>query len=142
MQEFIFKFLQRAKSGRTNFFLLQIILLFGLTTCQKDEFATRDYPRLNTLISEITGSGAKFSGEIVSGDPSGIIEYGFIWSENADSPRLDNSDNVDIQGSVSGKVFSNKVQTLQNDKTYHVRSFIKTSDLLIYGIVETFRTLK
>lgn len=129
-------------SGKANFFLLQIILLFGLTTCQKDEFATRDYPRLNTLISEINVSGAKFSAEIISGDPSGIIEYGFIWSEFSDSPRLDNNDNVDIQGPVTGKIFSSNVQTLQNDKTYHVRSFIKTSDLLIYGIVETFRTLK
>ena len=143
MQAFIFKVLQRVMSGRINFFLFQTLLLFGLTTCQKEPVATRDYPRLSTLeVSEITASGAKFNAEVISGDPSEIIEYGFTWSEYIDSPTLGNNDNVDITGSITGNNFSSNVQTLLNDKTYHLRSFIKTSTLLIYGPVFTFKTLK
>jgi hypothetical protein len=143
MQVSIFKLLQRVISGRISFFLLQTLLLFGLTTCQKDPVATRDYPRLSTLeVSGISATGAKFSAEIISGDPTKVIEYGFAWSEYSPDPSLGTDANLDIQGSIVGKSFSSSVQTLTNDKVYNLRSFIKTSDLLIYGRVVTFRTSK
>lgn len=143
MQDFISNFPQRVMSGRSNLFVFLSLLLFGLTTCQKDEVATRDYPRVYTLaVSEITASGAKFSAEIISGNPSEIIEYGFTWSEFSTAPKMDVDNNVDIKGSITGNSFSSNVQTLTNDKAYYVRSFIKTSDLLIYGRVVTFKTLK
>ena len=142
MQAFIFKFLQRVMSGRTNFLLLQSILLFGLTTCQKEPVATRAYPRLTTLeVSGISSTGAKFSAEIISGDPSEIIEYGFAWSDSSPDPSVDTDANIDIKGSIVGNSFNNSVQTLTNDKVYNLRSFIKTSNLLIYGRVVSFKTL-
>ena len=142
MQAFIFKLFTKAVAGRTSIFILYALLLLGLTTCQKTEVATRDYPRLRTLdVSDITQTGGKFNAEIISGDPSGIIEYGFVWSQFAVSPNLGNSDNIDITGAVTGKTFSADVATLQTNKSYYLRSFIKTSDLLIYGRVVTFKTL-
>lgn len=142
MQVFIFNLLQKVKSVRTHFFLFLTLVVFGLTTCQKDPVATRNYPRLNTVVSEINASGAKFSAEIISGDPSEIIEYGFAWSEYSPAPKMDADDNVDTKGSITGKSFSSDVKTLDSDKTYNVRSFIKTNDLLIYGRIITFKTLK
>jgi hypothetical protein len=143
MQDYIFNIPRRVMSGKTNLLVFLSMILFGLTTCKKDDVATRDYPRVYTLAaSEITEAGAKFNAEIISGNPSEVIEYGFAWSEFSTSPTLENSDHVDTVGSIKGKTFSSNSLTLQSNKTYHLRSFIKTNDLLIYGRVITFTTLK
>jgi hypothetical protein len=143
MQAFIFKLLKKAISVRISIFILHSLLFFGLTACQKTEVATRDYPRLRTLeVSNISSTGGKFSAEIISGNAGEVVEYGFVWSQNAQSPNLGNSDNTDIKGTIAGNTFSADVETLQNNKGYYLRSFIKTSDLLIYGRVVTFKTLQ
>ncbi len=142
MQAYIFKLIRRAGSAGFMVYLLQSILLLGLASCQKDEVATRNYPRIRTLeVTEITQTGAKLSAEIISGDPGEVIEYGFVWSLYTPSPLLGNDNNVDVVGSVSGNAFSVNVETLQSNQSYYVRSFIKTSSLLIYGRVVAFKTL-
>ncbi len=126
-----------------NMFLFITFLLIIPSACEKeDDVATRDYPRLITLgVSEISQTGAKFNAEIISGNPAEIIGYGFTWSDIVDSPKLENNANIDITGSVSDNKFSADVQTLESNKVYYLRSFIKTNDLLIYGRVVSFKTL-
>lgn len=143
MQASISKLLRRTVSAGLTVFLLQSLLLMGLDSCQKDEVAVRDYPRLRTLdVKEITQTGAKFSAEIISGDQGEVIEYGFTWSPYAPSPLLGENDSIDTKGSLNSTTFSSNVQNLESNKIYYVRSFIKTGTLLIYGRVVGFSTLK
>jgi hypothetical protein len=143
MQAYISKLFCRTGSAGLTVFLLHSILMLGLSSCQKDEVAERGYPLPRTLdVKEITQTGAKFSATIISGNPSEVVEYGFVWSELSDRPRLGNNDNIDITGSLNSSTFSSEVQNLNSGKVYHVRSFIKTSTLLIYGRVVAFGTLK
>lgn len=141
MQVSIFKAIaQKFTSLRIIFYSLMMLQL--ITTCRKDEAITRNYPRLNTLaVSQITGSGAKFNAEVISGNTSEVVQYGFTWNEYI-PPKVDLHDNVAINESLSGKNFSSNIQSLKNDQIYYVRSFVRTENLLIYGPVVTFKTLK
>ena len=100
MQAFTFKFSQTIRP----IFVFMSLLLLIPTSCEKeDDIATRNYPRLITLAaSEISQTSAKFEAQIISGNPSEIVEYGFTWSDINSSPTLQNSANVDIIEPVSG----------------------------------------
>jgi hypothetical protein len=114
---------------------LQILLLFiGLTTCQKEKIANRQYPRVKTLqVTEINESGAKFNAEIFSGNLQDIEEYGFIWNSG---------DKVVSREPIQNKSFSFTVHSaLKKGTTYEVKAYVKTQTYEVFGPPVTFISL-
>jgi hypothetical protein len=131
MQAFIFNFYRG----------ICLLFLWSVFSCSdKDEALARDYPRLNTLpVTNIQSTGALFHAEIISGERSQILQYGFTWNEVV-SPRIDRHEHIILQESLGNNTFSYEVGSLQSNQIYFVRSFIKTEKLLIYGPVVSFKT--
>jgi hypothetical protein len=122
--------------------LLLLMLTFpALTSCHKEEIATREYPRINTLdVSGISATDAVFNAEVISGDASLITEYGFIVSAYSPLLELDNSVLV-FPGVANGKRFSGNATGLISQKLYYMRSYVRTDNFLVYGKVLSFKTL-
>jgi hypothetical protein len=121
--------------------VVYLFILLSLFSCsEKDDVLTRDYPRLNTLaVTNIQSAEALFHAEIISGDRSQILQYGFTWNEHV-PPRIDRHEHIIIQESPKNSSFSYDVKSLKSNQIYFVRSFIKTEKLLIYGPVVSFKT--
>lgn len=142
MLEFIFKY-KFSRKSKIVFLYLSVILIFsGFVTCQKDKFAVREYPRLNTLeVTNISTTGAVFNAEIISGNPADIIEYGFTW-DTGQTPSIYYNDKVNITGVMAGNQFSAAIHSsLKKNVPYYVRSYIKTAQVLVYGKTVSFLSL-
>jgi len=89
-------------------------------------------------VSNVNNSGATFNAEIITNGNSDIIDHGFIWSEYESFPD-DFSELISLgQKGTIGK-FSAKISTtLEIGILYYVKSYIETSDKLIYGQYVTF----
>ena len=122
--------------------LLLIVIGLGMSTCQKEEVAIRDYPRLNTLdIADITGSGANFNAEIKSGNLTDITEYGFVWGLN-NTPVIGYDDQYTVRKSPSVTNFRANIHTaLTKDKIYYVRPYLITPKYTVYGKSVAFKSL-
>jgi len=141
MPAFIFKFLEQVKMQKINLLLLSVVIFLALISCHKEEVATREYPRINTLdVSGINETDATFNAEVISGDASQITEYGFILSAYSPLLEIDNSVQV-FPGVSNGSRFSGHATGLMSKRIYYMRSYIRTDKFLVYGKVLSFKTL-
>ncbi|MEI6138704.1 MAG: IPT/TIG domain-containing protein [Mariniphaga sp.] len=125
------------KNFKNIFYIL--LILSGLTTCRKEEVASMEYPRLNTLeVTDVSESGAVFNAEIISGNVSEVIEYGFVWGLTI-SPYTSINDQQIIQGKLNSTRFSAQIHSgMVKGVTYYAKPYIKTSTTLVYGKYVSF----
>ena len=125
----------------TNF----IFILFSLSIfngCEKEKSRAREYPRLKTLaVTDINENSATFNAEVYFKGNEEIIDHGFVWGNQME---LDiNSDNRIFLGLLrSADVFAAKITTtLEENKPYYVRAFVKTEEHVVYGPEVSFTSL-
>lgn len=134
MQEFISNPSSCPQVLRSLQWYMLLMALFFLTTCQKEENAIMEYPRLiNLYVTEINASGAVFNTEVIAGNLDDVIEYGFVWN-TTDDPKYGFPDKKIITGVLKGKIFSAQIHSaLKTGERYYVRAYIKTERFLVYG---------
>lgn len=120
--------------------LIQLLLLTILLSCSKDdEF---EFALIQTGdVTDIDVSGATFHARISDISNDNIVEYGFIWniSGKAESGI---SEKYIISGAPSVGIVSERISTtLEEGKTYEVRSFIRNKKYITYGKTVTFTSL-
>ena len=119
-----------------NTFLTGVIVLlaFSLLKCRKDVPFERDWPVVNTLpVTDVTQQGAKFNARITYRGNSEILNYGFVWSV-LPRPTLEISDRKVFSENPVSDAFSAEITTtLSANLVFHVRSFVKTTDYIVYG---------
>jgi hypothetical protein len=123
--------------------LISLFIFLYTLGCSEEETIPRTYPVVNTLeTTEITPAGAVFNAEITSGSLTDIIEHGFVWSADKNNPvTLETGDLVKL-GKPESQLIAAKINsTLENSKEYLVRSYIQTSDKIIYGKIVKFFSL-
>ena len=125
-----------------TFIFLFISSVFILVNCEKENARARSYPRVNTMpVSEITEKGAKFNAEVYSMGTEKIIEHGFVWTIEA-NPTINYSNKILLGQCDSPGTYSTEILTsLKKDVKYTVKSFVQTSDHIVYGIPVDFISL-
>jgi len=122
--------------SRSGYLLPALILLLVILTCNKDEYGSRDFPRLITLeASNFSEHGITFNAEIFVRGNHEILRYGFVWSRRS-RPRVEDSDaeKVTRTGSPDGNTFSSDVPShLIQDTIIYCRAFIVSSQYTVYG---------
>ena len=121
--------------------LLCLIFLVG---CEKDEIATRSFPRLETLpVSEVSDEGAVFNAQLLNSDGHEIIQYGFVWKLlGATTPQLGSSFSISQMGAPSDAVFSMEINSnLDIGRYYLVRAYVQTEQHTVYGNQIIFESL-
>jgi N-acetylneuraminic acid mutarotase len=105
-----------------------------LMKCKDEEAGKREWPRISTLpVTNISEQGGQFNAEITFRGDFEILKYGFVWSKDL-NPTFENADKIVIQGNPAANTFSAKATTtLGVNVTVHVRSFVQTSDYIVYG---------
>ncbi|HYW95381.1 MAG TPA: IPT/TIG domain-containing protein [Bacteroidales bacterium] len=121
------------KSGISNIVIISSFLFLVVTSCAKIVRESYPFPRVRTTSIEITGYGAKFTGNIEDMGDSPISERGFVWSilENPDvsvdeKVYLGPAENI---GSFTGDITS----CLYEGTTYFVRAFAVNEGYVNYG---------
>lgn len=124
-------------------YFVGILLFIILFCCQEDKELARPYPVVNTLpITEISKDGAVFNAEIISENLSDIIEHGFVWAADKNAVfNVDNSLLIKLGLPSTTNVSFVVNSTLESNKEYKVRSYLKTKNKIIYGKVVTFFSL-
>ncbi len=120
-----------------------IVILAGLLfACHKEQQTGRIFPRLETgNVTNISPEGAKFSANIKYRGNQQILSYGFVWSTE-NKPVLEYDEKAVFKNDLQHSGFSTTVTTTLIDSVkYHVRSFIQTSDFLVYGNEVSFFSL-
>lgn len=119
-------------------FLLFIALL---ASCTREENAITGYPRLNTLeVSDISKNSIVIKAAIISGNPTDIIEYGFVWSKT-DEFSLNGNEKQSWEGSPGDMKFGDTIQAyFTNNTDYNIRAYAKTDQKVIYGNTVTFHS--
>jgi hypothetical protein len=116
---------------------LCLLVLINLS-CQKEVIEAREYPRLTTHpTTNLSSTGAVFHGEVISLGKSPILEMGFVCDTLYWFGPL--SDFKTIEPNNKTGKFKKEVEfQFKSGKTYHVVSFVKTADLLVFGNVVSF----
>ena len=103
-------------------------------------FATVDYgmPSVTTVsVTNVTGSGAVFNGNVTDGGEMSVTERGFCYGTN--SGNLTVSGQHVVAGSGLGS-FTKNVSGLSSSTTYYMRAYAKNDKGVAYGSVKTFTT--
>ncbi|MEN8248019.1 MAG: IPT/TIG domain-containing protein [Bacteroidota bacterium] len=122
--------------------LILIVAVIFFMCEDKKEVTPRDYPRVSTLdVTDITDSGALFSGEIIYPGKGPITEHGFLWRKYSD-PEYDNSEKKVIAEQISDGKFSASISSNLISRTkYKVRAYAKNDDYFVYGKTVEFVSL-
>lgn len=126
------------------FYTLIIFVGITLIACKKDkEVVEREYPQVNTLeVTHISDSGATFEADVFSAGHESIIDHGFVWGINETNLSIGASDRISLGTfSGTGKYDAQIRSTLEVEKKYFVRSFVKTSNHTFYGPTVSFISL-
>lgn len=117
-----------------------IITLIFITSCLDDRI-TPDVPVVVTgEVTDIDSEGARFYGQILNTGDDMDIEIGFVWDEKAD-PNINSSrKTVSFTKSINNFSVTSEADHLEGKK-YHLRSYIKSRDILTYGNTVTFVSL-
>lgn len=123
------------------FIFLFVISLLILSHCKKDNSTPRSYPRLrNTIVSDVTEKGARFTADLYSVGTEKIIEYGFVWG--AFDPNIRFSDRVLLGSCDTPGVYSAYISSsLIKDRKYIVKPYVQTADHVVYGLPMSFISL-
>ncbi len=116
------------------------LLFLHLPGCE-DEHVRRDYPRVRTLeVTNITGSGATFVGEVYGEGNVEITEHGFTWALRR--PEVIADERI-LLGSFSGtgRYEADISTALEEGITYEVCAFVKAGDYTVYGDKVKFTSL-
>jgi hypothetical protein len=116
-------------------------LVQRLTSCKDEKTNPGTLPRIKTNpVTNITDKGATFNAEIFSLGAEPLTEHGFVWG-TGEAPTLDN-DKVFLGPVNEPGLFNTEIKTaLSSGVVYTVRSFVRSSDYLYYGIAVTFKSL-
>ncbi len=140
MQASIFKYKFSRQTKMIGCYLSVLLISVVLINCQKEKVASKEYPRLTTLdVTDISASGMTFKANILSGNLADIKEYGFVWDISYNPIIEIHSKNV-LTGDISGNQFRTGIMaSLEKNKLYHVRAYLKTEDVLVYGKIVEFK---
>ncbi|MBL7841687.1 MAG: IPT/TIG domain-containing protein [Cyclobacteriaceae bacterium] len=121
---------------------LFIICLFSLVFCtDQEEIPRQSYPLVSTnSVENITREGADFKGKITRDGNARIIEQGFVWGLFA-TLSLENSDRAVFENTKSSTFKVRIETTLEENKTYYVRAYVRTENLVVYGPAVQFVSL-
>ncbi len=115
---------------------LLVNLAITLTNCDNHEFPKTPYPNVRTLpVTEISSSGATFTGEMTNSGNSSVWTHGFVWTrwEN-NNPEIGPNDSIGLGRLDSdGTFFFHLDNKLTTNKPYFVRAFVKTNDYIVFG---------
>lgn len=125
---------------RLYLYISFIPVFWMMWTCQPDREVIRTYPVVTTEVADITRSSALLEAGI-TGNRSGILEYGFVWSVST-VLDLNNGTHKVFSGEPDQPWFSfNSGEVLTAGTPYYARAFVRTSELIIYGNMVSFTTL-
>jgi hypothetical protein len=113
---------------------LALIGAILLISCEEESLDPRTNPRFSvTFVQEISSSGVQFGADIYDYGEEEILEYGFVYSQSANSPNLNQDDYVSKQGRPEARfeLVANHSMTL--GKKYFVSAFLKTPSSLIFS---------
>ena len=127
-----------------------VIIVIGLISmvlvnlgCRKNEDPFPSDLADSTGVHDVLDNAALATTLVTEPLPGTVLRYGHVWvksSEHAGSPTISNSKN-EISGALpvtsrfTGRVFGLTVNT-----EYKLRSFFETSNGLVYGQLQTFKT--
>ncbi|HET6558583.1 MAG TPA: IPT/TIG domain-containing protein [Prolixibacteraceae bacterium] len=135
---------KNTRPGRTTYRLHLFMLLLAtvlLAACTKEELATREYPRVNTLeVTNISPEGVTFNGEVFLSNHSPVEKVGFIWSTKEPLSIL-SDDTTIITGTGIKTSFQKQVShSLTRNVQYYVRAFAITDKYTSYGPILSFKS--
>jgi hypothetical protein len=122
---------------------LLLITICLLSTCKREKEPTLAYPLVNTLdVVNITNQGATFRGDIYSAGSEPIIDYGFVWGKFETDLSVESNDRISLGSRAGTGSFESEIKTtLEANKKYFVRSFVKSASHTVYGKVISFLSL-
>ncbi|MCH7398938.1 hypothetical protein MM236_13110 [Belliella sp. DSM 107340] len=108
-------------------FVLSLIILMSQLSCKEDTELEFSSPNFSTpFIGQINSQGVEFSCEIYDFGKFPIEEYGFMYSSEP-VPRPENAETISAQGSPSRRFTLIGNHSLQENKTYYVVAYLKSS---------------
>ena len=119
------------------------ILAFILTDCDNHEFPKTPYPNVRTSpVTNISASGATFTGEVSNSENSSIISHGFVWTVwKNNNPEIGPNDSVELGNLMGDDTFYYHLnKTLNGSQEYYVRAFVKTKDYIVFGEEVSFKS--
>ncbi len=125
-------------AGTDYYFRIKATNINGTTISNTASFTTTFQTLdLTTLVAEkITKNSALLGGKISQTNHSIILENGIVWSLHANPTIVDNKISMSI---VSGN-FSQTVSGFSPGTNIYIKSFIKTTNEVLYGNTQTFTT--
>jgi hypothetical protein len=113
-----------------NFLFFGISLLNG---CTKDpEVPSKEYPYVVTEVPAVSDEGVCFSADLVDAGSTGLIQYGFVWSDHP-LPTTDDYYVFFEPEIKSGRYSFNLTSNLEDSITYYVRAYAKSDAYEVYG---------
>lgn len=122
---------------------IYVCLVLITIGCKKPEVEITP-PTLDIVtIAEVSTASARLSSNITDSGNQDITDYGFVYSENNASPTL--SDLKTSHGAIDPVTptpisFTDIVQNLKPNTTYHVRAYTSISTGPVFSNVITFKT--
>jgi hypothetical protein len=111
-------------------------LAFALTNCDNHEFPKTPYPNVRTLpVTEISSSGATFTGELTNSENSFVLTHGFVWTRwKNNNPEIGPNDSIGLgRLNSDGTFFFHLNNGLTINRSYYVRAYVKTNDYIVFG---------
>jgi len=115
--------------------ITSLIAICVLYACQASKEYPQPFPVVSTgEVSDINGTGSQFNGSIESLGPNqNVIDYGFVWGTTND-PTINTDAEYRFEGGPVKGSFSAKINfDMTAGVFYHVRSFVRTDKLIVYG---------
>jgi hypothetical protein len=112
------------------------ILAFIYTNCDNHEFPQTPYPNVRTSpVTNISASGATFTGDVSNSENSSIISHGFVWTVwKNNNPEIGPNDSVGLgRLNGDGTFYYHLNNGLSAGHEYYVRAFVKTGDYIVFG---------
>jgi hypothetical protein len=112
------------------------------STCVKEAVpASKQYPFVITLAPENNDStGITLSGNITDMGRDEILEFGFVYNTEQD-PTIENF-LIKMEGAAKAGEYNYRITSgLEKGQTYWVRTYVKTTDYLVYGNSNSFTSL-
>ncbi len=117
---------------------LTVVLIFLLALSCKEDTLNRTYPLVITNVpSDVSLANVTFSGSIAEGDPSSVVDRGFVWGGSA-SLSIQSNPTVSLGAPGAGAFTYKLTAGFSEGVQYYVRAYIKTSQLTIYGTAQKF----
>jgi hypothetical protein len=112
-------------------FFINLLIFFACS--QEDKVIEMYYPRVDIIEEVIQDeTGITFSGTILAQGELPTIEKGFVWSEKI-NPSIDGS-NIKVDNpNVLGQYTCKATIDLKGGKTYYLRAFARTENVIVYS---------